>query len=59
MLNERPVCAFPEWAMPKKPSQLVLPPCPALAELSPMLLAERKTAPADEGAYLVEIKYDG
>ena len=46
-------------SMPKKPLRIELPPGPANAELSPMLLADRKTPPADEDAYLVEIKYDG
>jgi bifunctional non-homologous end joining protein LigD len=45
--------------MANKPSRVELPPGPALADLSPMLLAERKTPPAHEDAYLVEIKYDG
>ncbi len=32
---------------------------PQLAELSPMLLSERKTPPEDQDEYLVEVKWDG
>ena len=32
---------------------------PLLDRLSPMLLAERKVPPADQSAYIAEVKYDG